>query len=250
MNLSLHALPHRCSRFIPMPACRCAIRPTELRELLSAVQGVREALAAAELRTAGGRGGRHGDPYTVRQLTRINIPADDPAVAQVGGRAGERAVGLVQAQPRSALHGFMRVLPLSPQPVSAACCRQPAPAPLPAATTLWRCSRRASACSSWWVLLGVVEGGAQMGAALCPAACAALGTADCCQHLGLGRAGGAQQLVVQSLFARCRSHLQACASLECDLIAVDLSRRLPYRFKPALVKAALARGLHFEVGAL
>lgn len=51
------------------------------------MQGVREALAAAELRTAGGRGGRHGDPYTVRQLTRINIPADDPAVAQVGGMA-------------------------------------------------------------------------------------------------------------------------------------------------------------------
>ncbi len=50
------------------------------------MQGVREALAAAELRTAGGRGGRHGDPYSVRQLTRINIPADDPAVAQV--RAG------------------------------------------------------------------------------------------------------------------------------------------------------------------
>lgn len=41
---------------------------------------------------------------------------------------------------------------------------------------------------------------------------------------------------------------QACASLECDLISLDLSRRLPYRFKPALVKAALARGLHFEVG--
>jgi len=55
----------------------------ELASLLSAVTGVREALAAAEARTSSGRGRRHGDPYTVRQLTRINIPADDPAVAQV-----------------------------------------------------------------------------------------------------------------------------------------------------------------------
>ncbi len=46
----------------------------------------------------------------------------------------------------------------------------------------------------------------------------------------------------------CTPYVQACASLECDLISVDLSRRLPYRFKPALIKAALARGLHFEVG--
>ena len=60
---------------------RCAIRPVELEALLSAAQGVREALAAAEQRG----GPRHGDPYSVRQLTRINIPADDPAAAQVGG---------------------------------------------------------------------------------------------------------------------------------------------------------------------
>ena len=40
----------------------------------------------------------------------------------------------------------------------------------------------------------------------------------------------------------------ACGSLEVDLISLDLSRRLPYRFKPSMVKAALARGLHFEVG--
>lgn len=58
---------------------RCAIRPVELQALLSAAHGVREALAAAEQ-----RGRRlHGDPYSVRQLTRINIPADDPAEAQV-----------------------------------------------------------------------------------------------------------------------------------------------------------------------
>ena len=39
----------------------------------------------------------------------------------------------------------------------------------------------------------------------------------------------------------------ACASLEVDLIALDLSRRLPYRFKPSFIRAALARGVHFEV---
>ncbi|GAB4820355.1 hypothetical protein N2152v2_007401 [Parachlorella kessleri] len=39
----------------------------------------------------------------------------------------------------------------------------------------------------------------------------------------------------------------ACTSLDVDIISLDLSRRLPFRFKPALVKAALARGLHFEV---
>lgn len=61
--------------------CRCAIRPVELEALLAAAAGVREALAAAERRTVEGR--RHGDPYALRQLTRINIPADDPAIAQV-----------------------------------------------------------------------------------------------------------------------------------------------------------------------
>lgn len=40
----------------------------------------------------------------------------------------------------------------------------------------------------------------------------------------------------------------ACSSLDCDLVSLDLARRLPFRFKPAAVKAALARGLHFEVG--
>ncbi|EFN50831.1 hypothetical protein CHLNCDRAFT_14345, partial [Chlorella variabilis] len=32
-----------------------------------------------------------------------------------------------------------------------------------------------------------------------------------------------------------------------DLIALDLSRRLPYRFKPSFIRAALARGVHFEI---
>ena len=72
--------PYPCAHPLLAPT-RCAIRLIELEALLSAAQGVREALAAAEQRG----GPRHGDPYSVRQLTRINIPADDPAVAQVGG---------------------------------------------------------------------------------------------------------------------------------------------------------------------
>lgn len=68
---------------------RCAIRPVELAALLSAAAGVREALAAAEARA----GPLHGSPYTVRQLTRINIPVDDPAAAQVGPGRGCHARG-------------------------------------------------------------------------------------------------------------------------------------------------------------
>lgn len=44
-----------------------------------------------------------------------------------------------------------------------------------------------------------------------------------------------------------RAFALACSSLDVDIISLDLSRRLPYRFKPALVKAAIARGLQFEV---
>lgn len=44
-----------------------------------------------------------------------------------------------------------------------------------------------------------------------------------------------------------RAFALACNSLEVDIIALDLSRRLPYRFKPALVKAAISRGLNFEI---
>lgn len=77
-----------CASRHPAPCChvpRCPIRPVELAALLAAAKGVREALAAAEARA----GPRHGDPYTVRQLTRINIPVDDPAAAQVcGGPTG------------------------------------------------------------------------------------------------------------------------------------------------------------------
>lgn len=122
---------------------RCAIRPVELEALLSAVKGVREALAAAEARV----GRRHGDAYTLRQLTRINIPADDPATAQ-------------------------------------------------------------AACAS-------------------------------------ALARGYDLVAVQPATERCFQ--LACGSLEADLISLDLSRRLPFRFKAAHVKAALARGMHFEI---
>lgn len=40
---------------------------------------------------------------------------------------------------------------------------------------------------------------------------------------------------------------QACTSLPVDLICLDLGKRLPFRLKPPLLQAALARGVHFEV---
>jgi ribonuclease P/MRP protein subunit RPP1 len=43
--------------------------------------------------------------------------------------------------------------------------------------------------------------------------------------------------------------MQACMSLPVDLICLDLTKRLPFRLKPPLLQAALARGVHFEVGA-
>jgi ribonuclease P/MRP protein subunit RPP1 len=41
--------------------------------------------------------------------------------------------------------------------------------------------------------------------------------------------------------------MQACASLDVDIIAADLSRRLPFRFRPGPILAAVKRGVHFEV---
>lgn len=41
--------------------------------------------------------------------------------------------------------------------------------------------------------------------------------------------------------------IQACASLEVDIIAIDMSRRLPFRFRPGPVLAAVKRGVHFEI---
>ena len=44
----------------------------------------------------------------------------------------------------------------------------------------------------------------------------------------------------------CRLCLQACMSLPVDLICLDLAKRLPFRLKPPLLQAAVARGVHFE----
>jgi hypothetical protein len=75
------ALVHQAAAKLSEQGDRCCIQPVALEALLSAAAGVREALAAAEGRVAR----RHGDPYSLRQLTRINIPADDPATAQASG---------------------------------------------------------------------------------------------------------------------------------------------------------------------
>jgi hypothetical protein len=40
----------------------------------------------------------------------------------------------------------------------------------------------------------------------------------------------------------------ACASLPVDIIALDLSKRMPFKFKSAPLQVAIARGVHFEVG--
>lgn len=39
----------------------------------------------------------------------------------------------------------------------------------------------------------------------------------------------------------------ACTSMEVDVVSLDLAHRLPYRLRPALIKAALTRGVFFEV---
>lgn len=44
-----------------------------------------------------------------------------------------------------------------------------------------------------------------------------------------------------------RSLLQACQSLECDIISLDLSTRLPYYFKMKTLSLALQRGIKFEI---
>lgn len=41
--------------------------------------------------------------------------------------------------------------------------------------------------------------------------------------------------------------LNACTNLECDLISLDLSVRLPYHFKFKMLAAAVARGVRFEI---
>ncbi|RJE23242.1 ribonuclease P [Aspergillus sclerotialis] len=44
-----------------------------------------------------------------------------------------------------------------------------------------------------------------------------------------------------------KSLLNACTNLECDLISLDLSVRLPYHFKFKMLAAAVARGVRFEI---
>ena len=44
-----------------------------------------------------------------------------------------------------------------------------------------------------------------------------------------------------------KSLLNACTNLECDLISLDLSVRLPYHFKFKMLAAAIARGVRFEI---
>ena len=41
--------------------------------------------------------------------------------------------------------------------------------------------------------------------------------------------------------------VQACTSLEVDVISLDLAKRLPFKLKPGPLQAALKRGLHLEV---
>jgi len=44
-----------------------------------------------------------------------------------------------------------------------------------------------------------------------------------------------------------RAMQQACTSLDCDIISLDLNQRLPFKLKPALLSAAVKRGIHFEI---
>jgi hypothetical protein len=159
------ALVHQAGARLADPQDRCSIRPVELEALLAAAAGVREALAAAAAR--GGR--RHGDPHSVVQLTRVNIPADDAATAQVlpaarcnvlrqktTRRARPPAMAAAQGSQQSASRQVLPGAPLAaaphpppPPPTPTHTHRPPAPAPSLAATTWWLCSPAASACSSW-----------------------------------------------------------------------------------------------------
>eukprot|EP00891_Asterochloris_glomerata_P008566 jgi/Astpho2/8566/Aster-05600 len=41
--------------------------------------------------------------------------------------------------------------------------------------------------------------------------------------------------------------LQACTSLDVDIISLDLARKLPFKLAPSALQAAVERGIHFEV---
>ncbi len=52
-------------------------------------------------------------------------------------------------------------------------------------------------------------------------------------------------LAVQPLSERVFA--QACTSLDVDIISLDVTKRLAFRLKPASIKSAVDRGIHFEV---
>lgn len=41
--------------------------------------------------------------------------------------------------------------------------------------------------------------------------------------------------------------VQVCSSLDVDIITFDLSKRLPFRLKPAALQEAVKRGAHLEI---
>ena len=41
--------------------------------------------------------------------------------------------------------------------------------------------------------------------------------------------------------------MASCSTVECDIISLDMSRRLPFHFKHSMVGEALRRGLVFEI---
>ena len=44
------------------------------------------------------------------------------------------------------------------------------------------------------------------------------------------------------------THVQACTNLDVDIVCLELSSRMAMKLRPPAVKAALRRGVHFEVG--
>ena len=73
--------------------------PVDLAALLSAAGRVRQALQAAQQRTSM----RHGSPYVFRQLTRLNVAAEDPAAAQAAfsNTAVVNSYDILAVQPQS-----------------------------------------------------------------------------------------------------------------------------------------------------
>ena len=137
-------LVHQAAARLSEQADRCAFRPVELQALLTASAGMRKALEAAEQRGSH----RHGDPYSVRQLTRINIPADDAATAQ----ACAPRVAYAWQVPALLCAPPPPTPPPTPPHPSRPCpsspCRRHAAVRWPGATIWWPSSPAASACFS------------------------------------------------------------------------------------------------------